>query len=362
MKMIKAAITALIVAAFICGCAGKNPSQSPEAIFNSANSSMSQGDYVRAIELFYSLYERHPDFKTYRCDVVFRLGYLLYKAERYDESEKILTDYITKYASCKPVENMKKAYIILISIYIQELHDDAKADRLRAEYVRLFGRDSFINNIDRTLMILNLGVTESQVLKLEVKDITIKSFKKAQKIDREFYPVVNYVKKSALSPNKRYEVKRSGNKNTGYYLYLTDLASKKTRKLSGTRNGYGPQWSWDGRYIVYNAMDWDNEERKIKVYDLKRNTSMLLFNGKNVGDVISISPDASKIVFAYYGRLWIMNRINQNMALLSNTVDADNIVLMAWSRDGDSILLRKKWAAKKYTICQLGRVEIKIIR
>lgn len=358
--LIAAAVAALAICA--AGCAAKAPTQSPEAVFNSANAAMSQGDYAKAIELFYTLYERYPQFKTYRCDVVFRLGYLLYKAERFDESEKVLVDFIKNYAQCQPRENLKKAYIILISIYLQEIYNDAEANRLRDEYIRLFGRDNFIKDIDRTVMILKLGVTESPILKLDPAEITIKSSKKVTAIDRAFYPVINYVRREVRSPNNRYLVKRSGGKTTGYYLYLTDTATKKTRKLSGTMNGYAPQWSWDSRYIFYTSMDWETEERKIKVYDLKKSTAIVLFKGKNMGDVITISPDASKIVFSYYGRLWIMNRVDANMALLSNSVNAGDIVMLAWNKNGGSILARKRWSKGSYGEHELGRTEIQVIR
>ena len=73
----------------------------PERIFNMATEAMVKGDDAVAIELYYKLVEDYPAFKKYRKDILYRLGNLLYKTERYEEAERIYRTLSTKYKNYK---------------------------------------------------------------------------------------------------------------------------------------------------------------------------------------------------------------------------------------------------------------------
>jgi outer membrane protein assembly factor BamD (BamD/ComL family) len=346
----------ILITFFSCG--PKIPGEAPEAIFNKANDAMVKGEYSTAIELYYQLLSNYKDFKKYRDDILYRLGLLLYKTERYDEAEKVLTNLINKYKNYKKIKN---AYIMLLYIYLQEFKDEAKANKIKELYEKNYGADDFIQNMNKTLVLLKIGSQDSlNLLKLSEKDIVIINEKKVENFDREFFPVLNYEDKIKESNSKKMVVERKKTKE-GYYLFLKNKATGETKKINGSKNGYAPQWAWDDRYILFTSMDWDNEERKIKIYDIKNDKSFLIFKGKNIEPILCFSPDSSKIVFGYMNKFWIINKTGANISLLHKDIKAKDIVLMAWARDCDKILYKKN-KEKFYHILQLGKREIELFK
>ena len=208
-KVIKQAFilsTCFAVLVFAGGCAP--PAESPEHIYNMANNFMRQGDYPRAIECFYMLDEHYKGYKDYKCEVLSRLGWLLYETERYDEAEKVLSDFIMNYSKSSDRESLKKACAQLMYIYMQEMQDAVKVNAVRSFYVARFGEDRFIEELDKTIAVLKLGILESSLLKLNPKELTIKSQETTLEIDREFFPILNSIKRSVRSPDKRMIVER----------------------------------------------------------------------------------------------------------------------------------------------------------
>ncbi len=338
-------------------CARKMPGEPPESIFNRANNFLAKKEFSLAIELYYKLLEEYKDFKKYRADIIYRLGFSLYNTERYDEAEKILLLLISRY---KNYSKIKNAYIMLIHIYIQVLKDESKSKKLLDMYKKEFGEDEIFNEMNKTLWFLKTEDKGLSILKLKEKDIVITGETLVDKFDKEFFPVINYESIKRISNNKKMLVERKKVKD-GYYLFLKDLHSNETIKISGSKNGYSPQWSWDDKYVLFTAMDWDTEERKIKIFDIIKNKSNMIFKGKNIENVLCFSPDSSKIIFSYVGKYWIINSNGSNVSLLHKDLKSSDIEFMAWSRDGDKILVKKR-KEKKYHILQLSRREISIFK
>jgi Tol biopolymer transport system component len=108
-------------------------------------------------------------------------------------------------------------------------------------------------------------------------------------------------------------------------------------------------------------MDWRNNERKIKVYDTEAKTTRELFSAKGVGPLLCVSPDSRKIIFTYRDKLWIMNSNGNSITLLSKNVDVKDIRMIAWSREGDSVIFSKKNEKETYYQCEFGRREIEAV-
>ncbi|HRU38660.1 MAG TPA: hypothetical protein P5511_02190, partial [Candidatus Goldiibacteriota bacterium] len=123
-----------------------------ERVFNAANEAMTRGDNAAAIDLYYKILEKYPDFKQYRADSLYRLGVLLFRSERFEESEKILGIFIIKY---KNHEKIKDAYEKLLYIYTREKKDPAKALKIREIYEKKYGKSGAVEIADRSEKILS---------------------------------------------------------------------------------------------------------------------------------------------------------------------------------------------------------------
>jgi tetratricopeptide (TPR) repeat protein len=149
------------------------------------------------------------------------------------------------------------------------------------------------------------------------------------------------------SPDGHFTVWR-GQDSLGYWLYLFEAATGRTRKLTVCKNGYQPVWSPDSKRILYSAMDWRMEERNLFIYDISTGLSRRAFNARRkVGALASWSPDGSKIVFTYFDDLWIMNSdgIGRSLLNLSSRLAGRPVLaadLIAWSRDGTSLAYRMR--------------------
>lgn len=149
------------------------------------------------------------------------------------------------------------------------------------------------------------------------------------------------------SPDGRLSVWRSQDRQ-GYWLYLSEAATGKTRKLTVCKNGYQPVWSPDSKRILYSAMDWRLEERNLFIYDIATGLSRRAFNArKKVGALGAWSPDGSKIVFTYFDDLWIMNSdgIGRSLLNLSSRIGGKPVTaadLIAWSKDGTRLAYRMR--------------------
>ncbi|MCX7699039.1 MAG: tetratricopeptide repeat protein [Candidatus Goldbacteria bacterium] len=327
-------------------------SESPERLFNLANEAMIKGENNIAIELYYKILERYPDFKKYKPDILYRLGILLFKSERYEEAEKIFQQLITKYKNYPKIKNV---YEKLIYIYIQELPDSAKAKKIKEIYKTKFKVGNRLDEIEKTSILLNSKEINNEIFKLDISEIETIKVEKIHSYDKEFFPVQSFLDLKVFSPDRKYFVERR-KENGVYFLFLTDISKNKTRKISGSENGFGQQWSWDSKSIVFTVMNWITKERKIKLYNIKNNKIKILFTGKNIGDILCFSPDSSKIAFWYSDALWLINDTGKKMSMICKKIEGDNIVMMAWAREGDKILIGKKMVDSiDYYLFYLGR-------
>ena len=332
----------------------KETSESPERLFNLANESMVRGEKDIAIELYYKIIEKYPDFKKYRPDALYRLGILLFKSERYEEAEKIFQQIITRYRNYPRIKNV---YEKLIYIYIQELPDTAKAEKLKEIYKTKFKAGGKFDEIEKTTILLKPKEEKENLFKLDASEIDTIKIEKIREYDKEFFPVQAILDLKVFSPDRKYFVERK-KVNGRYSLFLTDILKNKTRKIIGSENGFGQQWSWDSKFIVFTVMNWTTKERNIKLYNIENNNMKILFTGKNIGDLMCFSPDNSKIAFWYYDDLWLINRTGKKMSMICKTFKGENVIMMAWSREGDKILAGKKTANDiNYYLFSLGRKE-----
>jgi len=337
----------------------KEQTESPERLFNLANEAMIKGENNIAIELYYKIVEQYPEFKKYRADALYRLGVLLFKSERFEEAEKVFQQLITKY---KNHQRIKNVYEKLLYIYIQELPDSNKADKIKTIYKSKFKNTDKIEEIERTSVLLNIKEEKSDLIFLSPSEIEVKKIEKIQNYDKEFFPLTSILELKVFSPDRKYIVERKKENNT-YFLFLTDIKNNKTKKINGSKNGFGQQWSWDSKYIVFTVMNWATKERTIKLYNIKDNSMKTLFTGKEIGDLLCFSPDNSKIAFWYYNNLWIINRTGKNMSLICKIIKDENIIIMAWEREGNKILVGKKISDKiNYYLLYLGRKEFIITK
>lgn len=357
-----AAAACLAVIAASCGReSAPAVGESPEHIFNIATEAMVKGEDAAAIELYYKIVEKYPSFKKeYRADAMFRLGSLLYKAERYDEAEKILEMFIARH---KGHSGVKKAYEILLSISVSVTGNNAKAGRLKSEYAKLFGDSEKVRSIERTMAMLKdkpkMAGKFVEVLSLEVKDIEASSVRETTDFDREFFPVINTRSDSAMSyDNKKTVFRKKHNKK--FHLFLRDNASNKERRLKGTLNASAPQWSWDGRHISYTVLNPETRERSVVVYDVAAERARVLFTASGIQRLTAFSPDSSKVAFYYRDRLWLVSVKSYSVSLLTDKVTEKNTSLMAWSGDGSMILSGS--GEDRYRIYRLDRRELIITK
>lgn len=357
-------LAAAVLCVFLWSCADKaapSGADTPERIFNTATEAMVKGDDAAAIELYYQITEGYPNFKKeYRADALFRLGKMLYRAERYEEAEKNLETLIAKH---KNYSGLKQAYEMLLQINISVTKNSAKAAALKAEYKKLFGDYEKIKAIDRTIGILQekpfTRGTYSEVLSLEVKDIEASSVKETADYDPEFFPVVNFKGNSALSSDKKHSVSRK-KYNKKYYLFIKDSASNKERRLKGTLNAASPAWSWDGAKLTYTVSVPEKRERAVFAYDIGKEKAVQLFSASGVGVLTAVSPDGSKVAFTYRQRVWLVSVKTLSVGLISDKTLPKPADRLAWSRDGSMIL--SGFADGKNMIYTLGRREFVITK
>jgi dipeptidyl aminopeptidase/acylaminoacyl peptidase len=174
--------------------------------------------------------------------------------------------------------------------------------------------------------------------------LTIARVSTAPDLDRDAFPLVTEFQDprivvKVLSPDKRRLVWR-GQDSQGYWLFMSDADGRHTRRLDHCRNGYQPVWSPDSRRILYSAMDWRHFERNLSIYSIHTGGNVVrAFNSKErLGALAAWSPDGGKIVFNYYGNLWIMNSDGIGCVLLDLSRRIGQAVReagrIAWSRDG----------------------------
>lgn len=334
--------------------------ETPEHLFNTANENMVKGNDAAAIELYYRILEQYPDFKDYRADVLFRLGSLLFRMERFEEAEKAFRLLADKYGGYPEI---RKAYERLLYIYVQEFHDDKKAAKIRETYVKRFGDSEVLEDIDRTTAILDSQAGSSGVLKLSPAELEVKRVDESGRFDGEFFPVRSYIDRAAESPDRKFTAGREKAGN-GYGLYVAGAGGGKKEIINGGRNGYAPQWLWDGSGMIFTTMDPGSSVRYIKRWDMAGKTVKTLFRAKNIGPLTCVSPDGSKIAFWYGDVLWVINGSGSSVSLIGSRVTGKNSFMMAWSSDGDKILIGYRTPAGKdmYAVCGLGRKDFGIVR
>jgi len=163
------------------------------------------------------------------------------------------------------------------------------------------------------------------------------------------------VKVKVASPDGKWLVWR-GQDAVAYWLFLSDAHGGKVRRLKACRDGYQAVWSPDSRHILYSAMDWRKKERNLYIYSIATGKKIgRAFNAKKRLDALAAwSPDGGKIVFTYYGNLWVMNSDGVGRGLLDL---ADRIkrpvheaARMAWSKDGVRLAYQMRGDDKVYLI------------
>ncbi|MEI7639976.1 MAG: hypothetical protein WCJ46_00490 [bacterium] len=332
----------------VSGCNFKNTQPTPESVFNAANTAMLKGEDQIAVELYYKLLKDYPTFKRYKPEILSRLGNLLYETEGYEEAEKILQILVSKYPQYKDID---KAYEELLYIYVEENKDKTKAKIVRNAYARKIGNSAALTDIDRTIALMTDGKM-TEVLSLDASVICITGRRSSSVFDTDVFPVKNYIKKEAVDYSGETTVIRM--KQKGAYGLFIKKGKTTAVRIKNSKNGYAPQWSWDGKLFVFTAMNWETNERSVKVCNLEKGLyAESIFSGKNVEPITSISADASKIIFVYAGKPWIINCNGTNRTLLDKKIKIKNFEFIAWSKTGDKIVFFEE-TAPEYIVYSLG--------
>jgi hypothetical protein len=345
-----ALLTFLAVVPFFLSCGrAPEPVDSAESVFNAATEAMVKGDDPSAIMLYYSLVNDYPSFKGYKSDIYYRLGTLLYKTERYDEAEKIFVKFSEKFGGDSRLKNV---YEKLINIYVQEFHDDAKAQKIRDAYAKKFGGTPTLQAIDNTINVLQSEDSDSAgVLALDASSVLVEKLEKSASLDRDVFPVCGVISAGVKSPDGKFytEIKKN-------YLYY-GAAGERSSRIPESRGASAPQWSWDSRFVVFTTAAGRAGPRHIKVYDSKKGKTSDIFWAKGVSPMLAVSPDpgTSKIIFCYNSRLWIINRDGSSVSLLDKHRACADPGMMAWSKDGGKLIFSRKNDPDTFYICSLGR-------
>lgn len=322
-KILAAAVIGLVFASVIYAA------ESPEAVYNRANEQAAIGDFATAIDLFYRVIEDYPKF-TYAADAMYRLGNLLYRTERYEEAERVFNALAGRY---KNYRYMNKVYEKLIHIYAEVYPNDAKANAIRDKYKKQFGTTPVLTAIDKTLTILKSDEQQgAKILALDAHLITAGKESSVAHLEKEVFPVRNYILDEVYSANRELVVKKEGKKKV---LAVYNVAGKKIKTIKESAGAQAPQWSWDGKYIIYTILS--KKVRKIMIYDVQKNKVKKLFSGKNVEPMLLFSPDGGKIVFIYNGNPWIMENTGNNISFLGK-MKLKKVVMAAWSQYGEKLI------------------------
>lgn len=180
----------------------------------------------------------------------------------------------------------------------------------------------------------------------------------AASLDRARFPLlIRADDQRQLSPDRSLRLWRAG--QPGSFFLALSKARKNIRNenqpdlLPHSDHAYYPHWSRDGRRILYTAIDWNLGERAITVYDLATRTSRKVFKAaQGLGGLAAWSPDGSKIVFTYSGRLWIMNADGVGLKFLNLGRPLPSVSTFAWSVKGDSLACLPV-GGRKYFIVKL---------
>jgi len=328
--------------------------ETPEHIYNMATDAMAKGEDAVAIQLFYKVTEQYSDFKKYRPDARFMLGQLLFKTERYDEAEKVFTDIVSKY---KKYSKIDKVYEYLIYIYSEEFNDNEKAKKIRALYAKQFGQDTTLANIDRTIELLGKE-KNYDILKLDASEIEISRAEEADDFQPDIFPVLCYEKDKPTTLDKTMVIERKPVEGL-YYLFIENANKNDERKIPDSKNGYMPQWSWDKKYVIFTSMNWKTMSRSIKLYNVEKNKTKILFKSQKIEPILCFSPDSSKILFIYQNFPWLINRDGGIISKISNDFKVKDIFVSAWANDGDKILVKEGKSGSKYKIFFLAKRELK---
>lgn len=153
----------------------------------------------------------------------------------------------------------------------------------------------------------------------------------------------------ALSPDGRRLLWRAQDPQA-YWLYLSDADGGNLRRLQDCRDGYQPVWSPDSTRFVYCSVDWRGKVRGLFIdapdspaasrrcffADIKPSTVPERF--RTLGALADWSPDGKKIVYNYYGNLWLTNASGIGHSLLNLAGRIGRPVgdagLIGWSADG----------------------------
>jgi tetratricopeptide (TPR) repeat protein len=342
------------------GLFGAQPQgETGEHIYNTATEAMIKGNNTDAINLYYELIQKHPEFRDYRADALYRLGTLLYRSERFEEAEKILGMLANKY---KNYPEIRAVYEKLLYIYVRELKDEGKAKKIRQIYEKRFGKSQVLEDAAKTEQILNTsGSGGSEILRMAPPEIGVTGVTENDSYDPEFFPVKCVINMVSSSPDRKFAVERK-KKNGKYALYISG-PGKKTGIIAGTKNGFAPQWSWDDRYVVFTSMKWSLKERQLKIYDAGKKSVKNMFAAYGVLPLICVSSDGALTAFWYQEGLWLVNKSGSSVSLITKKVDPKGAFMMAWSREGDKILIGKKInGQERYYICALGRKDFIIVK
>jgi hypothetical protein len=193
-----------------------------------------------------------------------------------------------------------------------------------------------------------------EIGKLDAVRLGVGSVSTAPAWDKAAFPIASQFQDPRItvkvpSPDGKRLVWRGLDKK-GYCLFISDADGRHEKRLDKCKNGYQPHWSPDGKQLLFSAMDWRIEARNLFLYDIAKDSSLRAFNAKKeVGALASFSPDGKKILFTYFGDLWMMNANGIGRSLLNVYGKINRPIgeasLIAWSKDGSAFCYQMRGEA-----------------
>ncbi|MCB9458133.1 MAG: PD40 domain-containing protein [Anaerolineaceae bacterium] len=122
-------------------------------------------------------------------------------------------------------------------------------------------------------------------------------------------------------------------------IWLVDIRQKPylSQPLSGNSQiiGHSPQWSADGRSIVFFSSDIGNPGVMFYTYAPQIGQQSLLLLPSEAGDIGTLSADGSKLVYPVFGDG--INNFNRVLQLIDTTSPSDNLEPITLTLDDPSI-------------------------
>ncbi len=139
-------------------------------------------------------------------------------------------------------------------------------------------------------------------------------------------------------------------------IWLLDILSNTTYPLFEEAQilGYTPTWSADGSRLAF----FDSVQLGVQVYDFEGGDQPMSFVPSRYGEVGTLSPDGTKLIFPEIQSIGVQNQsyiqsADLDKGIFETIVDPNEPVddqFPTWSPDGQSVLIGRRYTDERFTI------------